>query len=81
MPQSKEYEVMDMNGTDPAFPTNEKGAEGEHYCSYLGMSLRDYLAAHAPEQPKEWHGGEQTKDAVVAWRWSYADAMLKARNS
>ena len=41
--------------------------------------LRDHFAAHAPEPPKSWHGGERATQDVVEWRWWYADAMLKAR--
>lgn len=62
-----------MNGerVDSAFPTTH---------SY-GMSMRDYFAAHAPEPPKIWRGGERSIVDIVQWHWAYADAMLKARES
>ena len=44
-----------------------------------GMSLRDYFAAHAPNPPKGWNGGEKEVEDIIEWRWYYADAMLKAR--
>lgn len=31
----------------PAFPCDEKNADGSHYHSNMGMSLRDYFAAKA----------------------------------
>ncbi len=43
------------------------------------LKLRDYFAAHAPEPPPQWRGGDRAIDDLVAWRWRYADAMLKAR--
>lgn len=56
-----------------------------------GMTLRDYLAAHAPPAPPGWVGDEPKSmewlhrpDNVIAsmieWRWHYADAMLAERN-
>ena len=38
-----------------------------------GMTLRDYLAAHAPPVPNT------GLDDLVAWRYKYADAMLRER--
>lgn len=49
--------------------------------STTGMSLRDYFAAHAPEPTKSWHGGDRSVDDVIAWRWHYANEMLKARGA
>jgi len=50
-----------------------------------GMSLRDYFAAHAPQPPVTWRGGEWMQSgtnalaAYIAWRWYYADTMLAER--
>lgn len=57
----------------PAFPClwESRGIEG--------MSLRDYFAAHAPEPPEVWRGGDRGLRDIIEWRWYYADAMLKAR--
>lgn len=63
----------------PAFPTNRVNMIGEVVPDEEGMTLRDYFAAHAPEPPKIWHGGERNISDVIEWRWYYADAMLKAR--
>ena len=72
----------------PAFPVGEvTNANGEtvQYPSE-GMSLRDYFAAHAPNEPDDWietlaaratYVEEQT--SIALWRFEYADAMLKAR--
>ena len=60
----------------PAFPAHHFDlAENEH-----GMTLRDYFAAHAPEPPALWHGGDRGLHDIIEWRWWYADAMLAARN-
>lgn len=52
-----------------------------------GMSLRDYLAAHAPDKPA-WFMTYDTEEIrvdamenLIRWRWYYADAMLKERDS
>ncbi len=50
-----------------------------------GMTLRDYFAAHAPQPPVTWRGGEWMQSgtnalaAYIAWRWYYADTMLAER--
>lgn len=60
----------------PAFP-RQHDKDGHN-----GMTLRDYFAAHAPEPPGNfWCVGECSIDEVINWRWYYADAMLKARES
>lgn len=74
-------EAQPDNG-GPAFPafevrTHDTGDLVEN--ASQGMTLRDYFAAHAPEAPKEWRGGDRRLSDVLAWRWWYADAMLKAR--
>jgi hypothetical protein len=78
-----------MNAGGPAFPniTPDMPINGSP-----GMSLRDYLAAHASEEDIEWHTeysvviDEETNeigmpDPLVRElaRYAYADAMLKAR--
>lgn len=52
----------------------------------LGMTLRDYFAAHAPECPDTWlsrypmeRGWRGEARAISDWRFEYADEMLKAR--
>ncbi len=67
----------------PAFPSETRHPDGTQV--FEGMSLRDYLAAHAPDMPPSWYveGLEKIPDpvrAVIAWRWYYADAMLKERD-
>jgi hypothetical protein len=53
---------------------------------YAGMSLRDYFAAHAGEPPPDFMRvlvGMGTFEPGLEWRirwaWTYADAMLAAR--
>lgn len=55
----------------PAFPWSGLGDDG--------MSLRDYFAAHAPEPPQAWRGGDRAVSDCIAWRYYYADAMLRER--
>ena len=72
----------------------------------VGMTLREYFAAHAPQAPDQWlprqPAPERPRDfnsptrteewvayhqalsdwllaSLVEWRWTYADAMLAAR--
>jgi hypothetical protein len=66
---------MTTNTGGPAFPAQVKFFDEPT----TGMTLRDYFAAHAPEPYKNWHGGERGFADIIEWRWSYADAMLKAR--
>jgi len=54
--------------------------------AHTGESLsRDYFAAHAPQPPVTWRGGEWMQSGAGAlasyidWRWYYADAMLAER--
>lgn len=62
-----------QNDGGPAFPRDHVN-EGHN-----GMTLRDYFAAHAPLPPEWWRGGDRGLSDDIAWRWYYADAMLKAR--
>lgn len=65
---------METKDGGPAFPVPPNWV-------YLGMSLRDYFAAHAPYINDLYHtiSSEQKllTDAERAYRW--ADAMLKVR--
>lgn len=72
------------------------GGTKYEYQDQLGMSLRDYFAAHAPDAPSWWnadylidwrnkHGESPVREGfnlamLSAWRFAYADAMLEARN-
>jgi len=50
----------------------------------LGMSLRDYFAARAPEAPDDfgWVSGEvDSWQRRARWSYVYADAMLLARSA
>ena len=66
--------VIDTGG--PAFP-------GEQQTNWTnpGMTLRDYFAAHAPNPPETWKAKKDEAANIIEWRWAYADAMLKARNT
>jgi len=64
----------------PAFPVVFEHANAG--AELFGMSLRDYFAAHAPLPPPYWMPDgicDTSEDRHVAWRWHYADMMLKAR--
>lgn len=65
-----------------AFPCFERGSAGAGPLDLTdpGMTLRDYFAAHAPEPPDRWHGGDREVDDIIEWRWYYADRMMKARS-
>lgn len=59
----------------PAFPQSVR--EGA-YIEYLGMSLRDYFAAHAPIETLGPQSGVSLEIMTTrAYRW--ADVMLKVR--
>ena len=49
--------------------------------SNSGMTLRQYYAAHAPEPPKWWGGGEINLSNIIAWRFTYADCMIQFEES
>lgn len=70
------------DNSGPAFPafevrTHDTGDLVEN--ASQGMTLRDYFAAHAPEPPAAWRGGDRKLKDVIAWPYWYADAVLKAR--
>jgi len=69
-----------MNTTHYKEPTGKKEKQKDGQL-LDAISLRDYFAAHAPEPYKNWHGGERGFADIIEWRWSYADAMLKAREA
>ena len=86
-----------INDGGPAFPQVEILPPGHYRTGPVpptGMSLRDYLAAHAPPPPSGWTGtGDNENEklvklftrtdnaiyAMLEWRWFYADAMLSHR--
>lgn len=83
---------MDKDDGGSAFPevfTDFHANDGQHgrHDTYSagGMSLRDYFAAHAPSMTEQWFKGSGGKahwlEAEAAWRFAYADAMLKERTS
>lgn len=68
----------------PAFPAPDAGEE--HFSqrsAYMGMPLRDYFAAKAfavlVQAHVEHSVDDLSKDIVAHESYSYADAMLKAR--
>lgn len=70
------------NKGGPAFPhPSPPESWGDPRC---GMTLRDWFAGHAPEMPEQWlqdtlAEGGHLLEALAAWNYSYADAMLAAR--
>lgn len=69
-----------------SFPIDDGGPAFPHESSpmtHMGMTLRDYFAAHAPEPPGDFmRTNAELYDSLawrVRWRWAYADAMLRAR--
>lgn len=56
-----------------AFPHDERAQQNER----AGMTMRQYYAAHAPEPPDVWRGGDRGLGDIIAWRWWYADAMIR----
>ena len=67
-----------INNGGPAFPVDVPGHKIE-----IGMTLRDYFAANAPQPPADFLRLEieysDTAAWYVRWSWFYADAMLRAR--
>ena len=67
-----------INNGGPAFPVDVPGHKIE-----IGMTLRDYFAAKAPQPPADFLRMEteysDTAAWYVRWSWFYADAMLRAR--
>ena len=76
-----------INNGGPAFPLPAVSHQG-HVVALtegpaLGMTLRDYFAAKAPQPPADFLRLEieysDTAAWYARWSWSYADAMLRAR--
>lgn len=65
----------------PAFPRTGATVDAR---PQIGMTLRDYLAAHAPAMTDQWfedsrQEGETWMQVESAWRYAYADAMIAER--
>lgn len=77
--------MSNTNNGGPAFPTENARQTGPSSWHEEGMTLRDYLAAHAPEPPGDFMRTDaEFYDSLawrVRWRWTYADAMLRARGA
>ena len=71
-----------INDGGPAFPFDEKQADGGHYHSHEGMTLRDYFAAKAMAGycavESSW---DNPPEEVARCAYRTADAMLKAREA
>lgn len=70
---------MNMKNGGPAFPS---GLESGHLEPlHQGLTLRDYFAAIAMQGIlAEWIG-TLSKDELANWSYTYADAMLAAREA
>ena len=73
--------MSNINTGGPAFPVLIDRRHDPDFDYEVGMTLRDYFAAKAPEPPASWRGGDRSLPDLIAWRWWYADAMLKAREA
>lgn len=71
-----------------AFPHQEKDAQGMHYYTHPGMTLRDYFAGQAlpllatmPDAARDLSGalGISIEDSVATLAYSIADAMIVQR--
>lgn len=83
----------DIKDGGPAFPSThplifDSDPRGPSTLMCVGMSLRDYFAAHAPPIDENWFlqyckniGVFSHAKTTADWRFAYADAMLKARES
>lgn len=70
---------------EPAFPGIRKIRSTGDPSYSVGMHLRDFFAVHAPPMPDQWldskaEGYYVVADADAAWRYCYADAMLRVRD-
>lgn len=75
-----------VNSGGSAFPLAIETSDGVDTLVHtnLGMTKREYFAAHAPDVPADfpWAEGEtDLEQLLVRWRLHYADAMLKALES
>lgn len=87
----KEIDKIDNGG--PVFPTQQIAPPYAAGSLWMGMSVRDYFAAHAPKVPNwfitttdmKWDSEKTGLDPEISkklffqWRWYYADQMIKAR--
>lgn len=72
--------MSDKNTGGPAFPSSNNVIISEDDIGdYVGMTLRDYFAAHAPEMPDWFRGGEKGSDDYASWAYRYAEEMLERR--
>jgi hypothetical protein len=67
--------MADINDGGCAFPATEKQADGSHWHSHMGMSLRDYLAGQVLPSLAEGMGPKLAAQQA----YQYADAMIAAR--
>ncbi len=76
--------MIQTNQPESAFPSTFRSLadpDGEQQVHRWGMQLRDYFAAHAPNPPETWRAKKDEAANIIAWRWAYADEMLKAREA
>ena len=66
--------MSDIKDGGPAYPIN--AYESRDRCIYLGMTLRDYMAIHAPSMCDD---PQATMTEICRYRYIWADAMLEAR--
>jgi len=74
---------MDMNDGGPAFPSDEKGFnyDGQYVVNaHPGMTLRDYFAAKALQGFLANNNASGTPESNATAAYTFADAMLKARD-
>lgn len=80
--------MIDKDG-GPAFPTAAEYKEmrgNTAHVQFQGMSLRAYIACHAPPAPEKWmesgitieEGGtiHETAEMHARWNVAYADALI-----
>ena len=75
--------MSEKNTGGPAFPQDQRNANGEGYI-YFGMTLRDYFAAKAMQSFTDavgWKSDQQWFDEIAEGAYRQADAMLKAREA
>jgi len=76
--------MSNTNTGGPAFPSgliDPSTPEDAVQSLHNGMTLRDYFAAHAPNPPETWKAKKDEAANIIAWRWAYAEEMLKAREA
>lgn len=77
-----------MDNSGPAFPTKKtikeaaiQSGKAPYEVFYDGLSLRDYFAGQALMGLCAYYGGTDTAKYLGERSFSYADAMLKAREA